>query len=943
LDHFLRNFVSVSVIALAAAMPFSVQAQEAPANAPAQADGGDTGEGTYTEDEIIVTAGRLPGEVMAPQPPILELNESDIASYGAGSLQELVDSLSTVTGSGRGRGGGQPIFLVNGVRVSSFREMRSYPPEALRKVEVLSEEVAQQFGYSPDQRVINFILKDNFSSREIEAEFQQPAKGGYSQKEVEATYLQIAGKSRLNLNGEINDTSVLTEAERGVIQAQGSVPGVAGDPDPAAYRSLVSDSTSYELTGNWTTKLADNGTSLSLNGSFERSDRVSLQGLDAVELTDPFGETVVRTFGANDPIEVRNQSDTYSFGSTLNAPIGDWQLTGTVDASFGRNLSQIDRYADASALVAAAAAGELALDADLGTLPDAGYDESRSKTYTITSLVTAIGHPLELPAGEVSVTLDAGAKWNGIDSEDTRNPGIETSLDRRRLSAGVNVGIPLVAGDMEGIGELIGDVSLNLNAGIDSLSDFGTLTDWTVGVNWNLTDKLGFNANYIVKDDAPTLTQLGDAQIATPNVTVYDISRGETVLATVISGGNPALPAQKQRDWKIGASWELPVLENSRLTVDYFKNHSDNVASAFPLLTPAIEAAFPDRVTRDMSGRLVSIDQRPVTFAETNSERLQIGLNLSGPLGKPKPESVDTAGFAPDGPGGRQGRGGQGGAQGERRGFDPERFAALREQLCTDSAADSLPTAEQVAALPEQLQTRLKNDDGTINPERWKAFRERICNAPAPGAEGAAGAGGFRFRGPPGGGGPGGGGPRAGGGGGGGGGFRGPGLMGGPGGNGQGRWFLGVNHTIELSNTVLIAEGLDELDLLEGDALASALPRQSTSFRAGLFYRGFGFNVNGTYTGSSRIDGSGLAGSTDLQFNDIAKFDVRLFVDLNQQESLIREVPLLKNTRVSFSIDNLFDARQRVTDSDGNVPLRYQPYLIDPVGRFIGVELRKMF
>ncbi len=59
---------------------------------------------------------------------------------------------------------------------------------------------------------------------------------------------------------------MLTEAERGVIQAQGSVPGIAGDPDPAAYRSLVSDSTSYELTGNWTTKLAANGTSLSLNG-----------------------------------------------------------------------------------------------------------------------------------------------------------------------------------------------------------------------------------------------------------------------------------------------------------------------------------------------------------------------------------------------------------------------------------------------------------------------------------------------------------------------------------------------------------------------------------------------------------------------------------------------------------------------------------------------------
>jgi hypothetical protein len=309
-----------------------------------------------------------------------------------------------------------------------------------------------------------------------------------------------------------------------------------------------------------------------------------------------------------------------------------------------------------------------------------------------------------------------------------------------------------------------------------------------------------------------------------------------------------------------------------------------------------------------------------VTFAETNSQRLQIGLNLSGAIGKPQPEgdaSDDSAGFR----GGRFAGGGE--DQGGRR-FDPQRFAQVREQFCGDAAVDRLPTAEEFAALPEQLRGRLTRDDGSIDPDRWKVFRERICAAPARGGEarggeGRRGGGGRR------------GGPR--------------GMMGGgrDGGDGQGRWFFGLNHTIELSSTVLVAPGGPELDLLEGDALASAQPRHKTNARLGLFYRGFGGNIRANYTGPSRVEGSGLPGSTDLFFDDIATFDVRLFVDFNQQASLLRAAPLLKNARLTLSIDNVLDARQRVTDSNGDVPLRYQPFLIDPVGRSIGIELRKMF
>jgi len=101
--------------------------------------------------------------------------------------------------------------------------------------------------------------------------------------------------------------------------------------------------------------------------------------------------------------------------------------------------------------------------------------------------------------------------------------------------------------------------------------------------------------------------------------------------------------------------------------------------------------------------------------------------------------------------------------------------------------------------------------------------------------------------------------------------------------------------------------------------------------------------VNGRYQGSSRIDGSGLPGSTDLFFSDLATFNLRVFADLNQRTQLIEDVPLLKNTRVTLAVNNVFDARQVVTDNTGAVPLRYQPYLVDPTGRFFEIELRKLF
>ena len=58
---------------------------------------------------------------------------------------------------------------------------------------------------------------------------------------------------------------------------------------------------------------------------------------------------------------------------------------------------------------------------------------------------------------------------------------------------------------------------------------------------------------------------------------------------------------------------------------------------------------------------------------------------------------------------------------------------------------------------------------------------------------------------------------------------------------------------------------------------------------------------------------------------------------------LTKKVPFLKGARMSLRIENLLGSVQTVTDGSGAVPISYQRDYLDPRGRVISIELRKMF
>lgn len=174
-----------------------------------------------------------------------------------------------------------------------------------------------------------------------------------------------------------------------------------------------------------------------------------------------------------------------------------------------------------------------------------------------------------------------------------------------------------------------------------------------------------------------------------------------------------------------------------------------------------------------------------------------------------------------------------------------------------------------------------------------------------------------------------------------GGGFGGPG--GGRGGGG-GRLSFSVYHTWHFTESILIAPGVPELDLLNGDATGSSggQPRHEVEARVGYTNNGLGARLSVDWESGTHVDGA-LGGTSRLDFGSLATANLRLFANLGQMPSLVNNHPFLRGSRVSIGIDNIFNTRRDVTNATGGTPLRYQPGYLDPLGRTISISFRKLF
>ena len=588
--------------------------------------------------EIVVTAQRLPGSIKTDIAPVEELDARDVQNIGAGSVGEVLDEISTRAGSGRGRGASGPVVLLNGRRISNFREIREYPPEAIRKIEVFPEEVALQFGFPPNQRVVNIILAEQISIVDSEIEAGAPDRGTFTSIEANTSITRISKGSRLSLFGQYDQTGAITEDERNVSSSPLPV-------DEASFRTLQGRSSNAQVTVNWAKELPK-GVNLSLGGEVSRKKGQSLLGLQdgivTVPASSPFArsasnEAVALGFDELAPIRRASTTDSLSANAGLTGALGKWQWSFTNDFSRAVSRSRTDGDVSLSALQSAVSAGTANPFADdLSALLTLGDDDtSRTRSGAIASTGTISGNLFRMPAGAATVSLKAGYARSDINSQ-ARNSGViaAASLSRDAGNGLLSLSLPLTSRKENTLAAL-GDISLQLNAGRTILSDFSSLDQYGAGINWALNDRLSLSAQFIAEDKAPSLTNLGNPQIVTPNVSIFDFRIGQTVEVNRLTGGNAALRPEEQRDIKLALNWRPAKPDGMYFNLEYFRNRSSNVTADFPLLTDEIEAAFAARVIRDTNGRLVSIDARPINFAKRKSDSVRLGIGYRGSFGQP--------------------------------------------------------------------------------------------------------------------------------------------------------------------------------------------------------------------------------------------------------------------------------------------------------------------
>jgi hypothetical protein len=168
----------------------------------------------------------------------------------------------------------------------------------------------------------------------------------------------------------------------------------------------------------------------------------------------------------------------------------------------------------------------------------------------------------------------------------------------------------------------------------------------------------------------------------------------------------------------------------------------------------------------------------------------------------------------------------------------------------------------------------------------------------------------------------------------------GPGMGGPPGRNG---WQVSLYHTAVLTDRILVRQGGPVFDLLDGSAAGTrgGTPANAIELQAGVFRQGRGARLSTSWKSGTTVRGATPAG--DLSFSDLATVDIRLFDTFAGNPDLVRRWPVLKGARVTLAVDNLFDAKLKVRDTQGAVPAGYAEDILDPVGRVLEISFRKVF
>ena len=540
-------------------------------------------------EEVVISGQRQPGAVVGDIPPDVQLSAQEIRALGVSNVSELLQALAPVLGTSQGRGGERPVVLLNGARISGFNEIRDLPSEAILRTDILPEEVALKYGYRATQRVVNIVLRPRFRSITAEAGAQSSSAGGRDGADLSGGLLRVQRDDRLQLDLKLQRSDELLESQRNVQQVS-TAPDATGT---GADRTLLPAVEQWSANAVWAKPLRE-GLTVTLNATLDAAERDSLLGLSPA----PLAQAIRRTTETQD----------LHLGGLVNGATGGWRWSAIVNAD-RRDVTTLTRIE--------------------------GGNTSRQRNDEASAELLVTGTAFTLPAGEALLNTRLGLDTQDVTST-SRRAGIdrETALTRDRQDLRASLDMPLTR---RADAPRLGNLSLNVNAAREWLSDYSAQDTRGAGISWAPLDRFRLLASHSIEDGAPETRQLAAPVLTTPGVRVFDYLRGETVQVALIDGGNPLLRADRREVSKLALTLRPFDSRDVTLTSTYLRSTLQDSISNLPQATAEVAAAFPERFVRDASGRLLVVDSRPINLAEREREDLRTTLSFSLPWG-PQPE-----------------------------------------------------------------------------------------------------------------------------------------------------------------------------------------------------------------------------------------------------------------------------------------------------------------
>lgn len=629
-------------------------------------------------DEIVVTAERYGEAKVAAES---EYEEAEIASHGADSIQDLLARLAPFIDPS----GEELVILINGKPAGFDRSILSYPTEALQRLAVLKPEAAAQYGEPAGKRVVNLVLKKHFSMLNADAGFDFATAGGQYGGKLSANRTAISGETRWNVSARLGADSAFPKTARNLPPREGIFDSIgfvsasdggeidpalsltAGEPvtaaaiplgalsgvpdledfaatanmlhpvDPNRFETLQSSRRTASLAIGVTRPIGDFSASLNLNAN--RSSSEGERGLPMASVVipggnpwSPFADDVLLTRPFAGERAMRTDNGVTSLGAslTVNGKIGTWQTNVGINYSRGWANNLFESGVDVTRV-------QQAIDTDdPGFNPYGPWDDSlllatrsRTRSENLSARLNVRKTIIDLPAGPLVWNLTANSSRNGSQSQQGDGAGAyaeAVNIARQQTSGQMSLSLPISRRD-ESRGGWLGDLSASLSASTQTMTNSRPQTRFSGDLNWSPWPILELRGSIDYAEAAPSFDQL-DGPIVTTVGRLFDYARQEIAEPVWITGGNPDLRRGSRQGLSLAAN--LRPLGDQLLTLNlgYRQSVATGGVAAFPELTPAIEAAFPERVTRDTEGRLVTVDARAINIAQDTDAELSSGIAL---------------------------------------------------------------------------------------------------------------------------------------------------------------------------------------------------------------------------------------------------------------------------------------------------------------------------